>query len=332
MIVSVVQRGHAVGRCSNARSTSDCEPKALAHCSGLGAEREIAVVAAARQAERDQRVRAGRARCSSAGRARARARRATAAGAPPRACRAGAPRARRRAPGGVRIRIGLTWRCAALTCDIVPEVECAFNGLNGDGVTRAPVFTGSARTRSTASQAPPRAVHRDTGESNGQFRPRAGRATQRRRSATGSTARSRAGGRKPLRRRSSIRRPAQVARRVALASPAEVDAAVRSAAAAFPGWAATPPLRRARVMFKFKELVEGMPDELAALITAEHGKVLSRRDRRGDARARGGRVRLRHPAAAEGRVQRAGRHRHRHVLDPPAARACASASRRSTSR
>ncbi len=67
----------------------------------------------------------------------------------------------------------------------------------------------------------------------------------------------------------------QVARRVGYASPAEVDAAVRSAAAAFPGWAATPPLRRARVMFKFKELVEANAELLASLITTEHGKVLS---------------------------------------------------------
>ena len=65
------------------------------------------------------------------------------------------------------------------------------------------------------------------------------------------------------------------ARRVALADTATVDAVVRSAAAAFPGWAATPPLRRARVMFRFKELLERHADELAALIVAEHGKVFS---------------------------------------------------------
>ncbi len=78
-------------------------------------------------------------------------------------------------------------------------------------------------------------------------------------------------------RTSEVFNPASgaVARRVALASPAEVDAAVRSAAAAFPGWAATPPLRRARVMFKFKELMERHAGELAALITSEHGKVFT---------------------------------------------------------
>ena len=63
--------------------------------------------------------------------------------------------------------------------------------------------------------------------------------------------------------------------RVAVATPGEIERAIASAAAAFPGWAATPPLRRARVMFKFKELVEQHKDELAKAITAEHGKVFS---------------------------------------------------------
>ncbi len=66
-----------------------------------------------------------------------------------------------------------------------------------------------------------------------------------------------------------------VSGRVALASADEVEAAVRSAAAAFPGWAATPPLRRARVLFRFRELAEQHADELAASIVAEHGKVFS---------------------------------------------------------
>lgn len=66
-----------------------------------------------------------------------------------------------------------------------------------------------------------------------------------------------------------------VARRVALAEPADVDAAVRAAAQAFIGWAAKPPLIRARVMFKFKQLLDQHQRELAAIITAEHGKVLS---------------------------------------------------------
>src|SRR5207248_3023268 len=64
-------------------------------------------------------------------------------------------------------------------------------------------------------------------------------------------------------------------RRVAFASAADVDAAVKAAAAAFPGWAATPPLTRARVMFKFLELLHRDHDALARVISEEHGKVFS---------------------------------------------------------
>jgi malonate-semialdehyde dehydrogenase (acetylating)/methylmalonate-semialdehyde dehydrogenase len=67
---------------------------------------------------------------------------------------------------------------------------------------------------------------------------------------------------------------------VALASAAEVDAAVRSAAAAFPAWAATTPLMRARVLFRLRDLMERRRDDLAAAITAEHGKTLD--DARGE--------------------------------------------------
>ena len=63
--------------------------------------------------------------------------------------------------------------------------------------------------------------------------------------------------------------------RVALAGAAEVDAAVRAAKAALPGWAGTTPLRRARVMFKLKELIERDIDDLASLVSAEHGKTLA---------------------------------------------------------
>jgi malonate-semialdehyde dehydrogenase (acetylating)/methylmalonate-semialdehyde dehydrogenase len=63
--------------------------------------------------------------------------------------------------------------------------------------------------------------------------------------------------------------------RVALASATDVDAAVAAAQAAFPAWADTPPIRRARVMFKFLELVNQRKDELARLITLEHGKVFT---------------------------------------------------------
>ncbi len=66
----------------------------------------------------------------------------------------------------------------------------------------------------------------------------------------------------------------EVGARVALATVAEVDTAVKSAEAAFPKWAATPPIQRARVMFRFKQLVEERMDELAAIITAEHGKTI----------------------------------------------------------
>jgi malonate-semialdehyde dehydrogenase (acetylating)/methylmalonate-semialdehyde dehydrogenase len=67
----------------------------------------------------------------------------------------------------------------------------------------------------------------------------------------------------------------QVTKHVALADGAEVSAAVASAANALPAWATTPPARRARTMFRYKQLVEAHADELAALITSEHGKVLS---------------------------------------------------------
>ncbi|MCB2016320.1 MAG: aldehyde dehydrogenase family protein, partial [Hydrogenophaga sp.] len=63
--------------------------------------------------------------------------------------------------------------------------------------------------------------------------------------------------------------------RVHLANAFDVDAAVTAAQAAFPAWADTPPIRRARVMFKFLELVNQHKDELARAITLEHGKVFT---------------------------------------------------------
>jgi len=63
--------------------------------------------------------------------------------------------------------------------------------------------------------------------------------------------------------------------RVPFANAAEVGKAVAAAAKAFSGWAATPPLRRARVMFKFNELMNRQRDAIAKVITAEHGKVFS---------------------------------------------------------
>ncbi|MGE0259190.1 MAG: CoA-acylating methylmalonate-semialdehyde dehydrogenase [Alphaproteobacteria bacterium] len=64
-------------------------------------------------------------------------------------------------------------------------------------------------------------------------------------------------------------------RRVALASAGDIDQAVKAARAAFPGWAATPPLTRARVMFKFLEILAREHDALARTISEEHGKVFS---------------------------------------------------------
>ena len=62
---------------------------------------------------------------------------------------------------------------------------------------------------------------------------------------------------------------------LSLASTAEVNEAVAAARAAFPAWAATTPLRRARILNKFLRILEDRTEELAAVITSEHGKVLS---------------------------------------------------------
>ncbi|WP_394647641.1 CoA-acylating methylmalonate-semialdehyde dehydrogenase, partial [uncultured Sphingomonas sp.] len=72
----------------------------------------------------------------------------------------------------------------------------------------------------------------------------------------------------------------QVQARVPLGDAATLDRAVAAAQAAQPGWAATNPQRRARVMFRFKELVEAHMDELAHLLSSEHGKVIA--DSKGD--------------------------------------------------
>jgi malonate-semialdehyde dehydrogenase (acetylating)/methylmalonate-semialdehyde dehydrogenase len=78
-------------------------------------------------------------------------------------------------------------------------------------------------------------------------------------------------------RRQPVYNPAtgQVARELALADEAEVNAAIAAAKAAFQAWADTPPIRRARVMFRFLELMNQQRDTLAAIVTAEHGKVFS---------------------------------------------------------
>src|SRR5436190_6323176 len=68
--------------------------------------------------------------------------------------------------------------------------------------------------------------------------------------------------------------------RVALAARAEVEQAIAVAAAAQPAWAATNPQRRARVMFRFLELLNREFDSLASLLSSEHGKTVA--DAKGD--------------------------------------------------
>ncbi|HRO05023.1 MAG TPA: aldehyde dehydrogenase family protein, partial [Terricaulis sp.] len=72
----------------------------------------------------------------------------------------------------------------------------------------------------------------------------------------------------------------QVQAKVAFSTAKDVDSAVQAAAKAFPAWAATNPQRRARVMFAFKALVEANMDELAHILSSEHGKVIA--DAKGD--------------------------------------------------
>ncbi|WP_296816515.1 aldehyde dehydrogenase family protein, partial [Brevundimonas sp.] len=72
----------------------------------------------------------------------------------------------------------------------------------------------------------------------------------------------------------------EVQARVQLATEGEVDRAVQSAQAAFEEWSTVNPQRRARVMFEFKRLVEANMNELAELLSSEHGKVIA--DSKGD--------------------------------------------------
>ncbi|HUJ06689.1 MAG TPA: aldehyde dehydrogenase family protein, partial [Streptosporangiaceae bacterium] len=78
-------------------------------------------------------------------------------------------------------------------------------------------------------------------------------------------------------RRGDIYNPAtgQVTGTVDFAGAAEVDAAVAAAVAAFPAWRQTSLVKRASVMFAFRELIKEHSAELAALISSEHGKVAS---------------------------------------------------------
>ena len=76
---------------------------------------------------------------------------------------------------------------------------------------------------------------------------------------------------------SDVTNPAtgEVTAQLALASEADVDAVVTSAAQAFPKWRDTSLARRTQILFAFRELLNARKSELAAIITAEHGKVLS---------------------------------------------------------
>jgi malonate-semialdehyde dehydrogenase (acetylating)/methylmalonate-semialdehyde dehydrogenase len=74
----------------------------------------------------------------------------------------------------------------------------------------------------------------------------------------------------------------QVIREVELADPAIVERAIVAAAAAYPAWRQEPPAKRARIMFRFKELLEQNEDRIVAVLTEEHGKVLA--DARGELR------------------------------------------------
>lgn len=65
----------------------------------------------------------------------------------------------------------------------------------------------------------------------------------------------------------------EVSKQLALASKTTVEAAIAAAQAAYPAWRNTPPLKRAKIMFRFKELLERNADEICRLIGEEHGKI-----------------------------------------------------------
>ena len=87
---------------------------------------------------------------------------------------------------------------------------------------------------------------------------------------------------------------------VKLATTKDINEAVVNAKKAFDAWANTPPLQRARVMFKFKELIEKNSDELTKIIVAEHGKVYE--DARGslNKRFRSSRICMRYTSNVKG--------------------------------
>src|SRR6478736_135662 len=67
----------------------------------------------------------------------------------------------------------------------------------------------------------------------------------------------------------------KVQAKVPFCTAEEIDRAVRAAAEALPAWSEMPAVERARVMFRFRELMQSRIDDLAALITREHGKTLA---------------------------------------------------------
>jgi malonate-semialdehyde dehydrogenase (acetylating) / methylmalonate-semialdehyde dehydrogenase len=72
----------------------------------------------------------------------------------------------------------------------------------------------------------------------------------------------------------------EATKKVSLASKSTIDQAITASQSAFPGWRNTPPQKRARVMFRFKDLLEKRSDDICRVITSEHGKVLD--DARGE--------------------------------------------------
>ncbi len=86
------------------------------------------------------------------------------------------------------------------------------------------------------------------------------------------------GGRQPASttRSGDVTNPAtgEVVRRVPFCNDADIDSAVQAAKAAFRGWRKTPALRRARVLMRYRELIDANRNELAALVSEEHGKTV----------------------------------------------------------
>ncbi len=107
---------------------------------------------------------------------------------------------------------------------------------------------------------------------------------------------------------------------VALASATETRSAIAAARAALPEWSDTPALRRARVLFRFRDLIEQHADEIAGILTREHGKVLA--DARGEV-TRGIEIvefACGIPHLLKGEFSDSGRARHRQLVAAPAGR------------